>query len=139
MHLAFLAQDAKTHVFYHANADLNKETQNDEALQFVEFQQQRTGYHAPELISDSESVNDLQNPGQTRYPLFFLFLQRKRSRLKTSGIMVLIINDYNQSLIWTEVINEPGVVSTSRIHKVFPREYPVSTVAQPAFPRASLK
>jgi transposase len=52
--LAFLAQDAKTRVFCYANADLDKDTQNDEVLQFVKFWKQRTGGYPQELIFDSK-------------------------------------------------------------------------------------
>ncbi|GFP20204.1 hypothetical protein HKBW3S03_01705, partial [Candidatus Hakubella thermalkaliphila] len=41
--LAFLAQDAATRVFCYTNADVRKESQNDEILRFVEFWKQRTG------------------------------------------------------------------------------------------------
>ena len=51
--LAFLAQDAGKRVFVYANADLRKEEQNQEILQFVEFWQQRTGKNPEELIFDS--------------------------------------------------------------------------------------
>jgi transposase len=52
--LAFLAQDAKTRVFCYANADLDKDTQNDEILQFVNFWKKRTGRYPQELIFDSK-------------------------------------------------------------------------------------
>lgn len=41
--LAFLAQDADKRFFCYANADLRKEQQNDEILQFVKFWKKRTG------------------------------------------------------------------------------------------------
>ena len=41
--LAFVAQDSSTQVFCYGNANLRKEEQNDEILQFVEFWKQRTG------------------------------------------------------------------------------------------------
>jgi len=46
--LTFLAQDAKTRVFCYANADLDKDTQNDEVLQFIKFWKQRTGRYPQE-------------------------------------------------------------------------------------------
>jgi hypothetical protein len=52
--LVFLAQDAKTRVFCYANADLRKDEQNDEILQFIEFWRQRTGQYPQELIFDSK-------------------------------------------------------------------------------------
>src|SRR3954451_15182321 len=51
--LAFLAQDAERRVFCYANADLRKERQNDEVLQFVAFWKQRTGRLPEQLIFDS--------------------------------------------------------------------------------------
>lgn len=51
--LAFVAQDAETHVFCYGNAQVRKESQNDEVLRFVEFWQQRTGKLPRELIFDS--------------------------------------------------------------------------------------
>jgi len=52
--LAFVAQDADTHVFCYGNAQVRKENQNDEVLRFVEFWQQRTGKLPRELIFDSK-------------------------------------------------------------------------------------
>ena len=52
--LAFLAQDASTHVFCYGNANLRKEDQNDEILNFVQFWKQRTGHLPQELIFDSK-------------------------------------------------------------------------------------
>jgi hypothetical protein len=52
--LAFLAQDAGTHVFCYANAQLRKSEQNDEILRFVDFWKARTGKYPEELIFDSK-------------------------------------------------------------------------------------
>ena len=52
--LAFLAQDAGTHVFCYANAELRKSEQNDEILRFVDFWKERTGQYPEELIFDSK-------------------------------------------------------------------------------------
>lgn len=51
--LAFLAQEGDRRVFCYANADLRKEQQNDEILQFVSFWKKRTGRLPKELIFDS--------------------------------------------------------------------------------------
>jgi hypothetical protein len=51
--LAFLAQDAQTRVFCYANAELRKEDQNDEVLEFVRFWKERTGNLPEELVFDS--------------------------------------------------------------------------------------
>ena len=52
--LAFVAQDADTHVFCYGNAQVRKENQNDEVLRFVEFWKERTGKLPQELIFDSK-------------------------------------------------------------------------------------
>ena len=52
--LAFVAQDADTHVFCYGNAQVRKENQNDEVLRFVEFWKERTGKLPSELIFDSK-------------------------------------------------------------------------------------
>ena len=51
--LAFLAQDADTHVFCYADASLRKDQQNDAILDFVAFWKKRTGRNPQELIFDS--------------------------------------------------------------------------------------
>jgi transposase len=51
--LAFLARDAERRLFCYANADLRKDQQNDEILQFVSFWKQRTGRYPEEVIFDS--------------------------------------------------------------------------------------
>jgi hypothetical protein len=52
--LAFVAQDADTHVFCYGNAQVRKENQNDEVLEFVRFWKERTGKLPRELIFDSK-------------------------------------------------------------------------------------
>ncbi len=52
--LAFVAQDADTHVFCYGNAQVRKENQNDEVLRFVELWKERTGKLPRELIFDSK-------------------------------------------------------------------------------------
>jgi len=52
--LAFLAQDADKRVFCYANAELRKQDQDDEILQFVEFWKERTGHLPEELVFDSK-------------------------------------------------------------------------------------
>jgi transposase-like protein len=51
--LAFLAQDADTHVFCYADSSLRKDQQNDAILDFVAFWKKRTGRNPQELIFDS--------------------------------------------------------------------------------------
>jgi transposase len=52
--LAFVVQDAATQLFCYGNANLRKEEQNDEILNFVQFWKQRTGHLPQELIFDSK-------------------------------------------------------------------------------------
>jgi hypothetical protein len=52
--LAFVAQDADTHVFCYGNAQVRKENQNDEVLRFVTYWKERTGQLPRELIFDSK-------------------------------------------------------------------------------------
>lgn len=52
--LAFVAQDADTHVFCYGNAQVRKENQNDEVLEFVRVWKERTGKLPRELIFDSK-------------------------------------------------------------------------------------
>ena len=52
--LAFVAQDASTHVFCYGNSDLRKEEQNDEIFTFVDYCKQRCGHLPQELIFDSK-------------------------------------------------------------------------------------
>jgi Transposase DDE domain len=80
--LAFLAQDASTRVFCYANADVRKEHQNDEILQFVEFWKARTGKLPKELIFDCrlttyEKLNQLNRRGIE----FITLRRRSRKRL----------------------------------------------------------
>lgn len=79
--LVFLAQDAKTRVFHYANADLRKEEQNDEILQFIEFWKQRTGQYPQELIFDSklttyQNLNRLNQLG-----IGFMTLRRRSKKM----------------------------------------------------------
>ena len=52
--LAFVAQDADTHVFCYGNAQVRKENQNDEVLHFARYWKERTGRWPHELIFDSK-------------------------------------------------------------------------------------
>jgi len=104
--LVFLAQDAKTRVFCYANADLRKDEQNDEILQFVEFWKQRTGNYPQELILDSKlttyaNLNKLNQKG-----ILFMTLRRRSQK------MLQLINDEPVSA-WRRIELE----SVSRIYR----------------------
>jgi hypothetical protein len=51
--LAFVANDTDNRAFCYVNADLRKETQNDEILRFVEFWKEKSGKLPEELVFDS--------------------------------------------------------------------------------------
>ncbi len=79
--LAFLARDANRRVFCYANADLRKDQQNDEILQFVSFWKQRTGRLPEELIFDSRlttygNLNRLNQQG-----IDFITLRRRSATM----------------------------------------------------------
>jgi hypothetical protein len=77
--LAFVAQDASTHVFCYGNADLRKEDQNDEILNFVEFWKERTGELPQELIFDSKLTTYGNLDRLNQMGISFMTL-RRRSR-----------------------------------------------------------
>jgi hypothetical protein len=77
--LAFLAQDATTRVFCYANADLRKQMQNDEILQFIEFWKHRTGRLPQELIFDSK-LTTYANLNKLNHRRIAFITLRRRSR-----------------------------------------------------------
>jgi transposase len=79
--LAFLAQDASTRVFCYANANLRKDSQNDEILRFIEFWKERTGHLPEELIFDSKltTYNNLNNLNQMG--IDFITLRRRSKKM----------------------------------------------------------
>jgi transposase len=83
--LAFLAQDAQTRVFCYANADLRKDEQNDEILQFIDFWNQRTGNYPKELIFDSK-LTTYQNLSRINQMGIGFITLRRRSKNMLSQI-----------------------------------------------------
>ncbi|MBI4730073.1 MAG: hypothetical protein HY775_11350 [Acidobacteria bacterium] len=79
--LAFLAQDADQRVFCYANADLRKEDQNDEILQFVNFWKRRTGRLPEELIFDSKLTTYANLDALNRAGIRFITLRRRSPKL----------------------------------------------------------
>jgi len=75
--LAFLAHDAKTRVFCYGNADLRKDTQNDEILRFVQYWKQRTGNYPHELIFDSKLTTYANLDRLNRLQIGFMTLRRR--------------------------------------------------------------
>lgn len=79
--LVFLAQDAKTSVFCYANADLRKDEQNDEILQFIEFWRQRTGHYPQELIFDSKLTTYQNLDKLNQLGIGFMTLRRRSKKM----------------------------------------------------------
>ena len=79
--LVFLAQDAKTRVFCYANADLRKDEQNDEILQFIEFWRQRTGHYPQELIFDSKLTTYQNLDKLNQLGIGFMTLRRRSKKM----------------------------------------------------------
>jgi hypothetical protein len=79
--LAFLAQDAGTRVFCYANADLRKEAQNEEILQFVEFWKKRTGSLPEELIFDSKLTTYKNLDKLNKWGIDFITLRRRSKKM----------------------------------------------------------
>lgn len=84
--LAFLAQDADQQVFCYGNAQIRKETQNDEICRFVRFWKQRTGRLPQELIFDSKlTTYDNLNWLNQRNIAFITLRRRSRKMLQEVG------------------------------------------------------
>jgi hypothetical protein len=75
--LAFVAQDAQTHVFCYGNAQVRKETQNDEIRHFVRFWQERTGRLPEELIFDSKLTTHANLSWLNEQEIDFITLHRR--------------------------------------------------------------
>ena len=79
--LAFLAQDAETHVFCYANAQLRKDEQNDEILQFVDFWKRRTGRYPQQLIFDSKLTTYANLDRLNQMNINFITLRRRSAKI----------------------------------------------------------
>jgi hypothetical protein len=79
--LAFLARDAERRVFCYANANLRKDQQNDEILQFVSFWKQRTGRVPEELIFDSRLTTHANLDKLNRKDIRFITLRRRSAKM----------------------------------------------------------
>lgn len=77
--LAFVAQDSSTQVFCYGNADLRKEDQNDEILNFAQFWKERSGKFPQELIFDSKLTTYANLDKLNHWGVEFITL-RRRSR-----------------------------------------------------------
>jgi hypothetical protein len=79
--LAFIAQEEENQVFCYTNADLRKEEQNDEVLQFVEFWKERTGKVPEELIFDSRLTTYANLDKLNEMNIKFMTLRRRSKKL----------------------------------------------------------
>src|SRR4051794_22431999 len=79
--LAFLAHDADTRVFCYARADLRKQDQADEILNFVAFWKRRTGRLPEELIFDSKLTTHANLNRLNRQDIHFITLRRRSRQL----------------------------------------------------------
>jgi transposase len=79
--LAFVAQDAATRVFCYGNADLGKEEQNNEILNFVQYWKQRTGRLPQELIFDSKLTTYTNLDKLNQWGVAFITLRRRSRKM----------------------------------------------------------
>jgi transposase len=79
--LAFVAQDADTHVFCYGNAQVRKEKQNDEVLRFVEYWKERTGKLPQELIFDSKLTTYGNLAKLNKQGIDFITLRRRSQQM----------------------------------------------------------
>jgi transposase len=79
--LAFVVNDASTHVFCYGNTDLRKEEQNDEILNFVRFWKQRTGHVPQELIFDSKLTTYSNLDTLNHWGVEFITLRRRSRKM----------------------------------------------------------
>jgi hypothetical protein len=93
--LAFVAQDADTHVFCYGNAQVRKENQNEEILQFVDFWKERTGQRPHELIFDSKLTTYPNLSKLTAQDIHFITL-RRRSQAMLQQVAALPLSAWRQ-------------------------------------------
>ena len=79
--LAFVANDTHNRAFCYVNADLRKETQNDEILRFIEFWKQKSGKLPEELVFDSTFTTYAMMNELNRMGIKFITLRRRSPKL----------------------------------------------------------
>ncbi|HKB38055.1 MAG TPA: hypothetical protein VKD72_16530 [Gemmataceae bacterium] len=79
--LAFLAHDADRHVFCYARADIRKQDQAEEVLNFVAFWKKRTGRLPEEVIFDSRLTTYAHLNRLNRRGVQFITLRRRSPAL----------------------------------------------------------
>ena len=79
--LAFVANDTRNRAFCYVNADLRKETQDDEILAFVDFWREKTGKSPEELVFDSTFATYDKLDRINQMGIKFITLRRRTSRV----------------------------------------------------------
>lgn len=79
--LVFLARDADQMVFCYANADIRKNQQNDEILQFINFWKKRTGRLPEELVFDSKLTTHNNLNRLDKQHIKFITLRRRSRKM----------------------------------------------------------
>ncbi len=115
--LAFLAQDAATHVFCYANAQVRKDDQNDEILRFVDFWKKRTGHYPEELIFDSRLTTYANLNRLNKKNIAFITLRRRSPKM---------LREIEQEPIsaWRRIELE-GVARAYRTPRILDRKVPL--------------
>lgn len=115
--LAFLAQDAATHVFCYANAQVRKDEQNDEILRFVTFWKKRTGHYPEELIFDSRLTTYANLNRLNKKNIAFITLRRRSPKM-------LRQIEQEPSSAWRRIELE-GVARAYRTPRILDRKVPL--------------
>ena len=79
--LAFVANDTENRAFCYVNADLRKETQNEEILRFIDFWKQKSGKLPQELVFDSTFTTYAVMDQLNRMGIKFITLRRRTSKV----------------------------------------------------------
>lgn len=126
--LAFVVRDADKSVFCYANADLRKQDQNDEILQFVKFWKAKTGRLPEELVFDSKLTTYENLNALNKKDIPFITL-RRRSRKMVEELTSLPMSAWRR----IELQNVSREYRTPRIldRKIHLRDYdaPIREIA----------
>jgi hypothetical protein len=120
--LAFVAQDAETHVFCYGNAQVRKENQNDEVLRFVAFWKKRTGKLPRELIFDSKLTTYANLAKLAEQDIDFITL-RRRSHSMLQEVWALPDSAWRQIHLEgvSRIYRDPQVIDQRIELKDYPR------------------
>jgi hypothetical protein len=121
--LAFLARDADTRVFCYARADLRKQDQAEEVVNFVAFWKKRTGRLPEEVIFDSRLTTYAHLHRLNRQGVHFITLRRR------SPALLQAIKEAPPSA-WRRVELE-GVSRLYRTPRVLDQQVPLKDYAGP--------